>query len=937
MQRIGEAKWRPLELCYWPDQGALPAKGKEYPGLGCKRLQDKPPKAQQQQQQQQPAEAQLSPVIGPAVMASSTSKSRLAEAITTFGAKLREFSQQTHDEVTLIKPLEFQDVLDDLEDEVAELSQNLQQMDRFTIDSISFELLLLPDKDEGSDSDGSDSLDCRPGRVHGSDQSSKDPAPHQAVKPGAMAKVKMAGAPNTPHHVMSHAASLHLSKRVKTPGMPLKGHLVLQSSDEEDEEAEEVAVQDTDAGSPARMAAAESWNPTGSRPSARPHPPSHTASSCHNGNGAEAGGATSSAGQGSRADASCAPLRPLTAAQGSTQPAAGHAAAGGSGAGERGAIDPAAVSPEAAGLGAYRHRLSMDSTGSMTPDGLLLSPSFAALQARYAHDESAAGILAEQCSNAALGAGAHPVPVSPGCGEERVGAEAAGCLFPPSPGMAPLHLTHMYQDLDQDLEQQFQQQQPVAHPAFPSAQPPLTLRQPPPLLQPSQPGQSGVGRAGWSGDQAQSATLPGLSTHPAEEDTCHLYQQLIRSKLPAHTAPAMPPPAPKPVSNGLSSTGLAGGTALGGGSETASLLCGLRHAVTAAAAQKQAINAGTAAQSFAFHLAAEESSPQPFQFSTASQPSVVTITAGAESRAQASASTWPFNLSAGPVATAYQDPGCTTQHGTSAEPAAAAAAAAAKAAEQGLHQKEQQQQEQQQQHLPSREATQWANIPGRSGLASNVAASSHQCGQAGSGLEANKELPPGSRQPLSMTQGLAPGLPSSTCAATQALAQLSGAQLPGLLAVSSEVSALPGAVPAVTGTSVLSTEGSTGLRKGAVAGAAVASTGEGAGSSPPARLQEVPEEEYRALPSFLRSQLPLQQLNSALASLLNQGRLGQQPTLAGVAAGVGATSISMADLEVLGYPAQKGKVSGAGAWQAVGPWGGVTVTQHIIPLLTGNG
>ncbi|KAJ9513622.1 hypothetical protein QJQ45_006073 [Haematococcus lacustris] len=56
MQRIGESRWRPLELCYWPDQGALPAKGKEYPGLGYKRLRDKPPKAQQQQQQ--PAEAQ---------------------------------------------------------------------------------------------------------------------------------------------------------------------------------------------------------------------------------------------------------------------------------------------------------------------------------------------------------------------------------------------------------------------------------------------------------------------------------------------------------------------------------------------------------------------------------------------------------------------------------------------------------------------------------------------------------------------------------------------------------------------------------------------------------------------------------------------------------------------------------------------------------------
>ncbi|KAJ9514223.1 hypothetical protein QJQ45_012356 [Haematococcus lacustris] len=51
MQRIGESRWRPLELCYWPEQGALPAKGKEYPGLGYKRLRDKPPKAQQQQQQ----------------------------------------------------------------------------------------------------------------------------------------------------------------------------------------------------------------------------------------------------------------------------------------------------------------------------------------------------------------------------------------------------------------------------------------------------------------------------------------------------------------------------------------------------------------------------------------------------------------------------------------------------------------------------------------------------------------------------------------------------------------------------------------------------------------------------------------------------------------------------------------------------------------------
>ncbi|KAJ9510858.1 hypothetical protein QJQ45_027732 [Haematococcus lacustris] len=58
MQRIGESRWRPLELCWWPDQGALPAKGKEYPGLGYKRLRDKPHEAQQQQQQQ-PAEAHL--------------------------------------------------------------------------------------------------------------------------------------------------------------------------------------------------------------------------------------------------------------------------------------------------------------------------------------------------------------------------------------------------------------------------------------------------------------------------------------------------------------------------------------------------------------------------------------------------------------------------------------------------------------------------------------------------------------------------------------------------------------------------------------------------------------------------------------------------------------------------------------------------------------
>ncbi|KAJ9533020.1 hypothetical protein QJQ45_018115, partial [Haematococcus lacustris] len=34
MQRIGESKWRPLELCWRSDQVELPVKGKEYPGLG---------------------------------------------------------------------------------------------------------------------------------------------------------------------------------------------------------------------------------------------------------------------------------------------------------------------------------------------------------------------------------------------------------------------------------------------------------------------------------------------------------------------------------------------------------------------------------------------------------------------------------------------------------------------------------------------------------------------------------------------------------------------------------------------------------------------------------------------------------------------------------------------------------------------------------------
>ncbi|KAJ9520460.1 hypothetical protein QJQ45_000200 [Haematococcus lacustris] len=34
MQRIGESKWRPLELCWWTERGKLPGKGKENPELG---------------------------------------------------------------------------------------------------------------------------------------------------------------------------------------------------------------------------------------------------------------------------------------------------------------------------------------------------------------------------------------------------------------------------------------------------------------------------------------------------------------------------------------------------------------------------------------------------------------------------------------------------------------------------------------------------------------------------------------------------------------------------------------------------------------------------------------------------------------------------------------------------------------------------------------
>ncbi|KAJ9508611.1 hypothetical protein QJQ45_012158 [Haematococcus lacustris] len=49
LQRAGESKWRPLELCRWPHRGRLAAKGKEYRALGFKKLRDRAPKAQAQQ------------------------------------------------------------------------------------------------------------------------------------------------------------------------------------------------------------------------------------------------------------------------------------------------------------------------------------------------------------------------------------------------------------------------------------------------------------------------------------------------------------------------------------------------------------------------------------------------------------------------------------------------------------------------------------------------------------------------------------------------------------------------------------------------------------------------------------------------------------------------------------------------------------------------
>ncbi|KAJ9530475.1 hypothetical protein QJQ45_012450 [Haematococcus lacustris] len=49
LQRAGESKWRPLELCRWQHRARLPAQGKESPALGFKKLRDRAPKAQAQQ------------------------------------------------------------------------------------------------------------------------------------------------------------------------------------------------------------------------------------------------------------------------------------------------------------------------------------------------------------------------------------------------------------------------------------------------------------------------------------------------------------------------------------------------------------------------------------------------------------------------------------------------------------------------------------------------------------------------------------------------------------------------------------------------------------------------------------------------------------------------------------------------------------------------
>ncbi|KAJ9526190.1 hypothetical protein QJQ45_009654 [Haematococcus lacustris] len=49
LQRAGEAKWRPLELCRRKHRARLPAKGKAYPALGFKKLRGRAPEAQAQQ------------------------------------------------------------------------------------------------------------------------------------------------------------------------------------------------------------------------------------------------------------------------------------------------------------------------------------------------------------------------------------------------------------------------------------------------------------------------------------------------------------------------------------------------------------------------------------------------------------------------------------------------------------------------------------------------------------------------------------------------------------------------------------------------------------------------------------------------------------------------------------------------------------------------
>ncbi|KAL6749865.1 hypothetical protein V8C86DRAFT_3031586 [Haematococcus lacustris] len=49
LQRAGESKWRPLELCRWQYRGRLPAQGKEYPALGFKMRREQAPKALAQQ------------------------------------------------------------------------------------------------------------------------------------------------------------------------------------------------------------------------------------------------------------------------------------------------------------------------------------------------------------------------------------------------------------------------------------------------------------------------------------------------------------------------------------------------------------------------------------------------------------------------------------------------------------------------------------------------------------------------------------------------------------------------------------------------------------------------------------------------------------------------------------------------------------------------